>query len=308
MRINNYNNSIINRPKNYNALNYTFSKSNQLKGNVIYFQGKNDFDIKAIANSYFEQNKPPANILNIGLHGSSSSMNIKPHSDIDFYCICKKQDGKSIQYLRGFVEHLNKNTNRWVDMMVGHLKNDDAFKLNSFTLNDILKNSVNLHGKNLTKNINIMLNNYKGESTSEYLYKELKTSGHRIKRAIVDLNQHQVLVSKPPFGMDCLKDNLNGIEIKAKTIAKQILASCSFANTIFELNLGIINIFSKKDAPEKFKKYFKIKTNLPQKARKIYYEDFSNIDLDKFSNKESLKWLKIQETIEQTLLGIVKKR
>lgn len=308
MRINNYHNFIINNQNRCNSLAYQFSKSTIQKNNVIYFRGGNDFDIKAIASCYFEQNKPPANILNIGLHGSSSTMNIKPHSDIDFYCICKKQDEKSIQYLRGFVEHINKNTNRWVDMMVGHLKNDDAFKLNSFVLNDILKNSVNLHGKNLTKNIAIMLKNYKGESSSEYLYKELKTSGHRIKRAIVDLNQHQVLISKPPFSMDGLRENLNGIEIKAKTIAKQILASCSFANTILELDSGIIDTFSKKDAPKKFKKYFKLKTNLPLKAKKIYYEDSSNIDLDKFANIESLKWLKIQETIEQTLLGMVKKR
>jgi len=282
----------VNQYKNYN--------------NIVNFRSRNqnDFDLKDISKKYFEQNPPPTDITNIGVHGSSSTVEIKPHSDIDFFCLCKTQNKDSIEYLRKFVEHINKSTHRWVDMMVGNLENKDAFKLNDFVLNDILQNSSSLYGNNLEHNVNTMLKNYKGEDSIHYLFKELQSSGHRIKRAVVDMNEFQPLITKPPISMDCIK--VNGVEAKSKTIARQILSSCAFANTLSDYISGRTPKFSKKDAPEDFEKLFKIKTNLPTKAKEIYYEDESKINLEKFANEEAIDWLEIQEVVEKIIKQKIK--
>lgn len=270
--------------------------------------GKKKVNVEEIALAYIKKNPPPENILNIGVHGSSSKSPPKPYSDIDLYCLCKNYDEKSIIYASKFCKNMGKKSNHWSEIMVGHLDNNDAFMLSPFELKDIKKNSVNVYGEGLNSNIDTMLKNYEGPNPTEILFSQLTSSGHRIKRIIGDFNKFQFLISKPSFEPKFIKKagKTTAKEIKARTIAKQILTSCAFSNAIMDEINGNEIEFSKMKAPERFKEYFKYETDLPEISRKIYMGKIKGIDLKEFSTYSALEWLKIQSKLEKELLSAIR--
>lgn len=276
--------------------------------NIIYFksasQEQNYFDLSSISQAYLKDNPPPPEILNIGVHGSAAGK-IKPHSDIDLYCLCEPNK-TSLSYLKQFAACITQKTQRWVDMMVGNTTNRGLFQLNPFSLTSILNSHTELYGKDLGEHLHAMIKNYRGDSPLIYSFNLCKGAGQKLKKALVDLNDYQQLVSKPPFRIDYVDCKEGSSKVIARTISKLILTSCAFANATNEIAEGKPFKFSKAESPDTFKKYFNIDSDLPKIAKEIYYQDNSNVDIEKFINQDAFEWLEIQEKLEKILANKIK--
>lgn len=281
-----------------NSNPFFYNNSNK-KRNVIFFKGLPTKGIVELSQDYFTKNPPPKGVLNIGLVGSAMD-GIKPHSDYDFFSICKKINAKNLLYYQAFIAHINSKTHKWADMITGEISNNATAGFNKFTLDYVLDNHVEMYGKNAKKNLKQMINNNTdNEPVEEFLLRKIWSAGNKILRSIVELNEHQLSIENTCFEPSAIKV-LNPEEVKANYIAKQILSSCSFANTLHG-HIHSIPRYSeyvlKKRAPEIFQEIYNFNTPIPNLCREIYYGD-KKIDYKKFNDLTATKWIKVQDKLQ----------
>lgn len=269
---------------------------------------KININLERIAKGFIKENPPPKKILNIGIIGSAMEECPLPYSDIDFFGISTSAiDKTTINYFNKLIEHMNQKTNMWTEFNHADLNNNGMFSMDQSYLTSINHKCVDLYGNNLFDNIKTMATNYNGKSLTESLMNKFIGGSSKFRRGLTEINSKQILVSKPPFGMDRI-DNATPQVIKGIFCAKYLLTANAFATELFGVlkNNSIFTSYSKRTSPELFQEAFKLGgLEISQKARSIYY-DGNELDIPNFLNKDAFIWLKKFQKAYQKLEKIFK--
>lgn len=265
----------------------------------FYFGSKKTINDKEHLVSYVAEHKPPKDIYNIVIHGSGVN-GLQKNSDIDLFFICNPSK-TALAYIHSMGADFNKRTGIWSDNMTGTLPNKGAFKIHPYTLQSLLKSHFVVYGDNLGQNVRKMIKNYRGKNAVVSCFDSFSASGGRVRKAYLDLNDTQLLVSKPPFPMHYVNGYGQGLEIKCRTLAKHVLTSCAFANCAHEIASGNPHEFSKRTSIFKFSKYFGVKSEVLEQSRKIYNGDTRDVDLKRFATETAYEWFEIFEKVEKQL-------
>ncbi len=263
-------------------------------------------EFRTMALDYIQEHHVPKSILNIGIHGSAMGQ-VRPHSDVDLYCILSEIEPSAFDFLNGFMEHLCANADNWVDLMLGYLENaNTSFHMNQFCIVTLQNRHVPLYGDNLWDNLEKMKENALGVPIEVCALEEFASAGRKLRKVLTDMNKWQIMSIKPAFDVGFVECCSNqAIEAKAVSAAKQILTACAFAIVIKQIksNGGGFK-FSKATAPELFERKFGVISELPRLAHEIYYNDSRGIDLNNFI-EYCFEWFGIQNDVEKELLKII---
>lgn len=255
---------------------------------------KTSINVGQIASEFIAKNPPPKRVLNIGIIGSAMEECPLPYSDIDFFAISNSvTDKKTINYLNALTEHMNQNTGMWVDINHADLQNKGMCAMSQSHLTSINNKCVDLYGNDLFDNIQTMSHNHGGKTLTESLKDSFIAASTKIGRGLTEMNPIQVLVSKPPFGMEQI-NRLNPQKMKGIYCAKYLLTSSAFAVELMGVlkNNPLLFQYSKRNSPELFEEAFKLgDKEISQKARSIYYEG-NELEIPGFLKKDAFIWLK----------------
>jgi hypothetical protein len=257
-------------------------------------------DFVQICREHFRENPPPQELLHFGIHGSSTDEKPRHHSDIDFYCICQEFTQSLIDYVPRMMAAINEKTGLWADPMVSCVQNEGLAALNPFTIDTVIQRHLAVYGGSPVNTLQQMIETYRGETSEEYLWSQVVSSGIRIKKGTFIINNYQPTYSSQVFDLNCVRVE-NPEATKAAFISKHVLTAAAFANCLCGYLLGDTKLkqsFSKREAPALFPVVTGIKSDIPSRALDIYYGGETK-GLGDFLGSAPLGWLKVHQQLAE---------